>query len=242
MNWKAINDQELENLAMQLRQEMQVPFTEPIILEKVIRDKNIIAYFQPINDQISGMAIVVGKDYNVCRFMLVNTNHQFCKQRFTTCHELYHLLYQKKFSSVVEKERIVETDDLDEIRANHFASALLMPEIGLRMLTPIEQQRKDSITMGTLMMLQYRYLCSHKALLYRLLRLGWVSKAFIERMNGDVRVHVREYGYNPGLYEPTKKIELMGDYNLIARKLLEKNIITSEKYQQYISAMGLSSN
>ena len=240
MNWKAVNDQELENFAMLLRQEMQAPATEPIIMEKVIREKNIIAYFQPINERLSGMAIAVGQDNNICRFMLVNTNHQFCKQRFTACHELYHLLYQKNFTSIVEKERIVETDDLEETRANHFASALLMPEMGLRMLTPIEQQRKDAITMGTLMMLQYRYLCSHGALLYRLLRLGWISKGYLDKMSGDVKMHVRGYGYNPELYEPTKKTRLLGDYNLIARELLDKGIITKGRYEQYLSAMKLS--
>ncbi|MBQ6064565.1 MAG: ImmA/IrrE family metallo-endopeptidase [Prevotella sp.] len=237
MNWRAINDQELENHAMMLRQQMQVPATEPIILEKVIRERNIIACFQPINEQLSGMAIVVGKDDKVCRFMLVNTNHQLCKQRFTACHELYHLLFQKEFSSTVEKEKLTETNDLEEIRANHFASALLMPEMGLRMLTPIEQQRKDAITMGTLMMLQYRFLCSHGALLYRLLRLGWISNGFLKQMIPDVRTHVREYGYNPGLYEPTKKTELWGDYNLIARRLLDGGVITREKYDEYLLAM-----
>lgn len=239
MNWKAINDQELENLAMLLRQEMQVPFTEPIILEKVIREKHILAYFQPMTDQLSGMAILVGQDTNACRFMLVNTNHQFCKQRFTACHEIYHLLYQKEFASVVEKEHITDTDDVEETRANHFASALLLPEIGLRMLIPIEQQRKDTITMPTLMMLQYRFLCSHTALLYRLLRLGYISKAYLDSMNGDVKRHVMEYGYNPSLYRPTKKTELWGDYNLLARQLLDKGIINEEKYNSYIKAMRI---
>ncbi|MBQ6063015.1 MAG: ImmA/IrrE family metallo-endopeptidase [Prevotella sp.] len=240
MNWKAINDQELENLAMQLRQEMQVPFTEPIILEKVIREKHILAYFQPISDQLSGMAILVGQDANTYRFMLVNTNHQFCKQRFTACHEIYHLLYQKEFASVMEKEHITDTDDMEETRANHFASALLMPEIGLRMLTPIEQQRKDTITMNTLMMLQYRFLCSHQALLYRLLRLGWVSKSYLDKMNGDVIKHVEEFGYSPNLYRPTRKTELWGDYNLLARELLDKGIITADKYKEYLSAMKIT--
>ena len=239
MNWKAVNDQELEHMAMQLRQEMQVPFTEPVILEKVIREKHILAYFQPLNEHLSGMAILVGQKENTCRFMLVNTNHQFCKQRFTACHELYHLLYQKSFDSVVEKEHITDTDDLEETRANHFASALLMPEIGLRMLTPIEQQRKDNITMATLMMLQYRFLCSHQALLYRLLRLGWISKGYLDHMISDVMKHVRDYGYSPSLYRPTKKTELWGDYNLMARELLDKGIISIDKYNDYLSAMKI---
>ena len=240
MNWKAVNDPELEQMAMQLRQEMLVPFTEPIILEKVIREKHILAYFQPLNVQLSGMAILVGQNENTCRFMLVNTSHQFCKQRFTVCHELYHLLFQKSFASVVEKENIAETDDVEETRANHFASALLMPEIGLRLLTPVEQQRKDAITTATLMMLQYRFLCSHQALLYRLLRLGWISKGYLDSMNSDVFKHVQDYGYNPSLYQPTRKTELWGDYNLMARELLDKGLISEEKYHDYIAAMRIA--
>ena len=240
MNWKAVNDPELENMAMQLRQEMLVPFTEPIILEKVIREKHILAYFQPLSDRLSGMAILVGQNENTCRFMLVNTSHQFCKQRFTVCHELYHLLFQKSFASVVEKENIAETDDVEETRANHFASALLMPEIGLRLLTPVEQQRKDAITITTLMMLQYRFLCSHQALLYRLLRLGWISKGYLDSMNSDVIKHVQDYGYNPSLYQPTRKTELWGDYNLIARELLDKGLISEEKFHDYIAAMRIA--
>ena len=240
MNWKAINDPELENFAMQLRQEMQVPFTEPIILEKVIREKHILAYFNPMNNQLSGMAILVGQNENTYRFMLVNTNHQLCKQRFTACHEIYHLLYQNKFTSVVEKEHITDTNDIEETRANHFASALLMPEAGLRMLTPVEQQRKNGITMATLMMLQYRFLCSHTALLYRLLRIGWISIDYLHTMNGDVMKHVKDYGYNPSLYRPTCKTELWSDYHLLARELFDRGIITNDKYNDYLSAMGIS--
>ncbi len=68
----------------------------------------------------------------------------------------------------------------------------------------------------------------------------WISKSYLDKMNGDVMKHVEEYGYSPSLYRPTKKTELWGDYNLLARKLLDKGIISTDKYNDYLSAMRIT--
>ena len=77
-----------------------------------------------------------------------------CKQRFTACHEFYHLIYQQNFSKSVDDFKY-SSKEREEKNANSFASFLLLPEAGLKMLAPVEEQRKDRITLGTILKLEH---------------------------------------------------------------------------------------
>ena len=235
---KPSDDALLENFANMLRQEMQMQFTAPVNIRQIVEAKGIIAYLRPAQDDFSGMAVKISGDTSGL-FMLVNTAHQYAKQRFTACHELYHLLFQPSFESSYDTDLFAKTDNLEELKANHFASFLLLPKIGLQMLTPVEQQRKDRITMGTLLMLQHRFQCSHSALIYRLLRMGWISASYLESLKGSIVSHAREYGYSLSLYHTTNQTELIGDYNVKARELLERNVISRQKYEELLADMKI---
>lgn len=92
---------ELECLATRLREEMHVTTKDPVRIHQILKEKNILAWFRELDDNFSGMAIRIqsgqvgrGSRY----FMLINTAQSYAKQRFTACHELYHLLYQEQFT------------------------------------------------------------------------------------------------------------------------------------------------
>lgn len=103
---------QLELLSLSLRQEQGVKFNEPVSVHQMLRNKNIIASFQPLSEGFEGMAIkILRKEHDVRLFMLVNTSSNYSRQRFTACHELYHLLFQEDFSVSYE------TDNEDGKRA-----------------------------------------------------------------------------------------------------------------------------
>lgn len=89
----------LDNLAFMFRQEQGVKVTEPVSVHQMLRNNNIIASFQPLSQGFEGMAIkLVNQAMEKKLFMLINTSSNYSRQRFTACHELYHLLYQDNFT------------------------------------------------------------------------------------------------------------------------------------------------
>ena len=232
----------LENLANEFRvSRLQISLFEPVSIHKALRTTGVLCSFRPLKDDISGMAIKIQHDGDpqAHRFMLVNTNDIYCKQRFTACHEFYHLIYQQNFSKSVDDFKY-SSKEREEKNANSFASFLLLPEAGLKMLAPVEEQRKDRITLGTILKLEQHFRCSRATLLYRLKELGWISEDIIQFYIENVKRSAAEYGYNTSLYEPTGVTEIFGDYNIKARSLFDKGLISRSKYVSLIDDMGLN--
>lgn len=233
----------LENLANEFRtRELQISLFEPVSIHKALRTTGILCSFRPLDDDISGMAIKIQHEgeQQAHRFMLINTNDVYCKQRFTACHEFYHLLYQQNFSKSVDDSEYSRTKEREERNANIFASFLLLPEAGLKMLAPVEEQRKDRITLGTILKLEQHFRCSRATLLYRLKDLGWISEELISSYIENVKRSANEYGYNTSLYESTGITEICGDYNIKARGLFDKGLISRSKYVSLIDDMQLN--
>ena len=232
----------LENLANEFRVgRLQISLFEPVSIHKALRTTGVLCSFRPLKDEISGMAIKIQHegDPQAHRFMLVNTNDIYCKQRFTACHEFYHLIYQQNFSKSVDDFKY-SSKEREEKNANSFASFLLLPEAGLKMLAPVEEQRKDRITLGTILKLEQHFRCSRATLLYRLKELGWISEDIVQSYIENVKRSAAEYGYNTSLYEPTGVTEICGDYNIKARRLFDKGLISRSKYVSLIDDMGLN--
>lgn len=232
----------LENLANEFRVgRLQISLFEPVSIHKALRTTGVLCSFRPLKDEISGMAIKIQHegDPQAHRFMLVNTNDIYCKQRFTACHEFYHLIYQQNFSKSVDDFKY-SSKEREEKNANSFASFLLLPEAGLKMLAPVEEQRKDRITLGTILKLEQHFRCSRATLLYRLKELGWISEDIVQSYIENVKRSAAEYGYNTSLYEPTGVTEISGDYNIKARRLFDKGLISRSKYVSLIDDMGLN--
>ena len=92
---------ELECLATRLREEMHVTTKDPVRIHQILKEKNILTWFRKLDDNFSGMAIRIQAGDRSRYFMPINTAQSYAKQRFTACHELYHLLYQEQFTIAV---------------------------------------------------------------------------------------------------------------------------------------------
>lgn len=231
----------LENKANRLREEMGILNADPISIHQILKHKHVLGYFAPLGKDPSGMAIKI-KDANATDaklFMLINTSDQYCKQRFTAAHELYHLLVQENFSYSYDEDMWSDKDQ-EEVNANYFATYLLLPQAGIKQLIPIEEQKKDKISLGTILYLEHNFRCSRLSLLYRLRHLGLVTEAFVDRMKGSVQKGALEYGYDLSLYTKTEKTELVGDYNILARRLYDENKISQAKYYSYLKDMNIN--
>lgn len=113
----------------------------PVPIERIIKKKGIRLQFSPLDDALSGMA-VIKDDIAVIG---VNALHHPNRQRFTMAHELGHHVMHKEHlldsvhvdkgftvfiggqRAMLRDGRAAEGTDKMEIQANAFASELLIP-------------------------------------------------------------------------------------------------------------------
>jgi len=231
---------ELECLANELRENMHVTAREPVRIHQVLKEKKILTQFRPLDPNFSGIALCTqsGTALRKC-FMLINTAQSYGKQRFTACHELYHLLYQEEFTVSQNNAGKFDQKEPEEYNADYFASYLLLPELGLKELVPVEEQRKDRITLGTLLRVEQNFRCSRANLLRRLKEMKWITADTYDKYVVNVKRSAIEYGYGIDLYSPTNKTELVGDYNIKARQLYDRGLISQAKYFSLLQDMGI---
>lgn len=240
MNLRKSDKIQFELLALKFRQEQGVKFDEPVSVHQMLRNKNIITSFQPLSEGFEGMAIKIPiKEQEARLFMLVNTSSNYSRQRFTACHELYHLLYQKDFTVSYDVDGEDGRKSLDEQAADYFARCLLLPRDGVLSLIPEEERKKDAITLATILKVEQNFRCSRSCLLYRLKEMDLISDAVYQVFLHDVIRGAAEYGYPTSLYRPTYSKELIGDYNVKARQLYDKGMISQAKYFGLLYDMGI---
>lgn len=126
-----------------------------------------LTWFRKLDDNFSGMAIRI-QSGQVSRgsryFMPINTAQSYAKQRFTACHELYHLLYQEQFTVSQNNAGLFNKKETEEYNADLFASYLLLPEMGLKELTPDKEQGRNKISLATLLKIEQNFGCSRSAI------------------------------------------------------------------------------
>lgn len=104
----------------------------------------------------------------------VNKKHSKKRQRFTIAHELGHFFADDSFDGEISddenlmKYRKENSENEDEISANHFASQLLMPKHA------IDYMIKNKIA-TTIEELAERFNVSLSAMNFRLIALGYIS-------------------------------------------------------------------
>lgn len=231
---------QLELLALKFRQEQGVKFDEPVSIHQMLRNKNVVASFQPLSEGFEGMAIKIpNKEQEARLFMLVNTSSVYSRQRFTACHELYHLLYQENFCVSYDTDNDNGKKSIEEQSADYFARCLLLPRDGVLSLIPEEERRRDAISLATILKIEQNFRCSRACLLYKLKEMDFISDAVYGTLQHDVIRGAAEYGYPTSLYKPTYSKELLGDYNVKARQLYDLGKISQAKYFGLLYDMGI---
>lgn len=240
MNLRKSDKMQLELLALKFRQEQGVKFDEPVSIHQMLRNKNVVASFQPLSEGFEGMAIKIpNKEQEARLFMLVNTSSVYSRQRFTACHELYHLLYQENFCVSYDTDNDNGKKSIEEQSADYFARCLLLPRDGVLSLIPEEERRRDAISLATILKIEQNFRCSRACLLYKLKEMDFISDAVYGALQHDVIRGAAEYGYPTSLYKPTYSKELLGDYNVKARQLYDLGKISQAKYFGLLYDMGI---
>lgn len=240
MNLRKSDKMQLELLALKFRQEQGVKFDEPVSIHQMLRNKNVVASFQPLSEGFEGMAIKIpNKEQEARLFMLVNTSSVYSRQRFTACHELYHLLYQENFCVSYDTDNDNGKKSIEEQFADYFARCLLLPRDGVLSLIPEEERRRDAISLATILKIEQNFRCSRACLLYKLKEMDFISDAVYGALQHDVIRGAAEYGYPTSLYKPTYSKELLGDYNVKARQLYDLGKISQAKYFGLLYDMGI---
>ncbi len=211
---------------------------EPIDFKSLLQRLDIITVFKPLSENFSGLSYKSDDNH----FMLINCNHSLGRQNFTIGHELYHLYYDKTFSSHICQTGLFPKKNLNETMADIFASHLLLPTDGIIRLIPEEEQEKDLISLSTLLKIEQTYQSSRAALLKQLIKLDLASKNFEEKFSTQIKGTAVLYGYTTELYEKTAEHAILGTYGSLANKLFQKDKITESLYQELMLSIGIDVN
>lgn len=103
----------------------------PVDVYRIIKNERISLSFEEMEDDHSGLLLVE----NGLAAIAVNSTHHPHRQRFSAAHELGHYILHSKgrdrlFVDKAYRRSLVSSSgtDTDEIEANRFAAALLMPD------------------------------------------------------------------------------------------------------------------
>lgn len=211
--------------------------TDPISLTSLLIKNNIITLFKPLSDQYSGMAI---KGMDDSRFILVNQNNVLGRQRFTISHELYHLFFQDEFTSqkcitcLFDKQQ-----DIDEKKADYFASYFLLPDEGIMELIPnIEKTSQNKISTETIFKIQQYYRISINAVIFRLNELDFVDKSYFNLYTNEKANIARSLGYETSIYFSGNKGRIIGDYCILANSLFKERKLSESQYFDMLNAIN----
>jgi Zn-dependent peptidase ImmA (M78 family) len=118
--------------------------TLPVPVEKIAKSRGIAVRFSPLDQELSGMALI--KDG--VSVIGVNALHHPNRQRFTIAHELgHHIMHRELIDGTVHIDKgftlwrdsvAAQGTDLVEMQANAFASELLMPKQFISQIDGIE--------------------------------------------------------------------------------------------------------
>lgn len=228
-------EHKLKAYATEFRNSHGYSSTEPIDFISLLQQLDIISIFKACDD-FSGLCIKEKGNM----FILINSEHSLGRQNFTIAHELYHLFYDSDFEThKCHIESSQSNSNKNEKWADIFASHLLIPEDGVLRLIPDHEDRKDKISLGTILKIEQTYKCSRSALLNRLEKLKLISKEQKEIFKQDIIKKALRYGFSKELYIATPEHALLGTYGSLANKLFQEEKISEGHYTELMLAIGV---
>lgn len=217
-------------------QELRIKFGEdpnsPIDIFKIVTQINGLTIVQyPLGENISGICI---KD-NITKFIAVNSQMSYGRQRYSLAHELYHLYYDNEsIFNVCAKKFDVKPQN--EKCADAFASYFLAPYTALR--TKInELVHETKLSLANIIYLEQFFGMSHNALLWRLKNEGYLTNADINRYSSGVIQSANSLGYDTKLYSPTdpdNQRRTYGHYIRQIETLKEKQLVSEGKLEELL--------
>ncbi|GHG76923.1 transcriptional regulator [Alishewanella longhuensis] len=212
----------IEQVAAKVRSDWQLGMNPLPDLIDLLESKGILVIvsnvpqadkFDGLQAKISGMPIVV-----------VSAHWPGCRQRFTLAHELGHLILHGLLDDSID----------EEMACNRFASAFLLPDIGL--YQHLGEQRSN-IDAKELYFLKHEYGLSMAACLYRSADLGVIS----EEKKRQIFIQFSQNGWRkqePGKPYPQEQTQL---FEQLVYRALAEGILSESKAAELlqISVMAL---
>lgn len=227
---------EIERDVDKFRQDHYLNDSEPVNLYSLLLKLNVLTIFKPLSERFSGMCLKSSDK----RFILINSRHSLCRQHFTIAHELYHLFIQERISPHYYNPEIANGKDPNEKKGDLFASNLLLPEKGFKLIIPPAEYDKRKISLSTILKLEHYFQVSHQSVLYRLFDLKLINKQELDAyLTIPIKRAAREYGYNIALYEPANCGLIIGDYGTKAKGLFDAEKISEGHYRSLMNDIGV---
>lgn len=209
---------------------------EPINCKALLLKLNIITSYRTLSENFSGMCLKA----NGYKFLLINSDQSRGRQHFTIAHELYHLFIQEEFKIHICNTGSKAQTDINEIKADIFASTLLMPEIGIKSMIPKQELDNSSLSISTLLMLEHYFSVSHSAMIIRLEELGIINRTKREEFETlKITRIAKEYGYDSSIYSKGNEGLVIGDFGVKAKKLYDLSLISEGHYIELMSRIGI---
>ena len=232
-----LNLDSAENLAVRMRQDLQISLSEPVNAKTVLRVLGIITLYRPLSDSLYGLS--VKSSDNRYRFMLVNSNTTRGRQHFTIAHELYHLYYDAD-----PHPHFCQDGNLDESEraANMFARAFLMPKAGILKSIPAAELLSGNMSLTTILKPEALYGVSHMAMLIRLKELRLITNAVFDQYQSiSVTKEAALRGLDTNLYKSGNEGMVLGDFGAKARELFEMDLVSEGHYVELLNKIGYGS-
>lgn len=234
---KKLTKEAIEQLALKMRAEAGVTPTEPIHTKTLLRKLGVMVMYRPLSERACGLSMRSAD--GEMRFMLINSNNSRGRQHFTICHELFHLYYDEE-----PKPHVCGTPGLEkdpsEINANAFASALLLPPVGVLASVPPEEIKNRRVTMATMLRLEQLFGVSHQSLCYCLRHMRLLTEDELQ-VHLEESKHIQqiaaEYGYDASLYQSGNEGVVIGDFGEKARRLFDLERISEGHYVELLNLL-----
>lgn len=224
-----INSIDISNKALELRRQMGEDSFSPVdVFAMVQRMDDITLIMYPLSEHISGYC----RKYDYTNVIVINSDMSVGRQRFSLAHELYHIIYDKTMSSFVCTN--FNSKAVNEQEADLFASYFLMPQTALSQF-----KISKPVSVEKIVRIEQFYHISRKAVLFRLLNEGFISKQELDEFSQNVRYSAKVLGYSDSLYLPSPqqdKYYVLGKYINDAKKLYTEGKISEGKYEEYLLA------
>ena len=206
--------------------------SSPINIKTILTKLGILTLFRPLSEGLCGLSM---RSTVNDRFILVNSNNNIGRQHFTVAHELYHLFYG---TTTVPHICRVGGKEPEEVNADSFASALLMPETGLIQQIPSDEYKSGKISMATLLKTERLFGVSHDALLIRLSKLHIINDTTYQQLKSVIiSSEAAQYGYDTSLYRPGNDGLYIGTLGEMAKKEFDRGKISEGHYLEILNML-----
>lgn len=204
------------------------------IFDKLKQNENFTFVFMPFDESIDGFSSR-HKDHFI---IIINSNKRKSRMNFTCAHELYHLLYEYN-----DKDEYIGTKETEHA-ADIFASYFLIPEEALYLyLDKHDLLNKKELNLKDIVNMEDYFQVSRAALLIRLRDAKIINTSEFDKFNKNISISRKKYGSTSSeLSNINGKKYTIGEYNILAKRLLDEHKISLGKYQEYMIDAFNSSN